>query len=419
MDAPMADGLTSMIFYDSNLTDGVGLDSSAGMAIPDVGTLSTINVSISSLIGQLTTATGFSFGSGSAGSALLSVNAEQEFSVSISDGLGRTVMVAQAQPVAQSANLQAVTWSFSIYDNTFNIGSPKFVAETRSMDALGNIVRSRSDGSGRTLQTVDALGNISTASYDASSNVVSARDPNLVGYDGVYDALSRMTSRTDTFGITTSATYDLGGNVVTSVDGKGNSTTRQYDAADRLMVVVDRLAGQTLYGMDLASNRTSVVDAEGQVTSYTYNDRGLRASETLPDHVGGSTVGTPGYGIVEFTYDPAGRMLRKTDQTGATVTMNYDLASRMTQRDYRTAANSPSGTIADSDTFQFDAASRITSATSGRYVNTVSMSYDPTGRLATEGLTITGQTYTTTREYDSPNRIKKYIYPDGTQVERT
>ncbi len=51
--------------------------------------------------------------------------------------------------------------------------------------------------------------------------------------------------------------------------------------------------------------------------------------------------------------------------------------------------------------------------------NSVSMSYDPKGRLATEGLTIAGQTYTTTREYDVVNRIKKYIYPDGTQVERT
>ncbi len=85
----------------------------------------------------------------------------------------------------------------------------------------------------------------------------------------------------------------------------------------------------------------------------------------------------------------------------------------------RTAANSPSGTITDSDTFLFDAANPMTFATSGRYVNSVSMSYGSTGRLATEGLTIAGQTYSTTREYDTLNRINKYIYPDGTQVERT
>jgi len=99
--------------------------------------------------------------------------------------------------------------------------------------------------------------------------------------------------------------------------------------------------------------------------------------------------------------------------------MNYNMASQMHQRDYRTLANSPSGTIADSDEFDFDQAGRMTSALSQRYSNLVSMSYDFAGRLATESLDIANQTYTVTREYDQLNRIKKYLYPDGTPVERT
>jgi YD repeat-containing protein len=98
----------------------------------------------------------------------------------------------------------------------------------------------------------------------------------------------------------------------------------------------------------------SLTDAENQTTSYTYDARGLKLAETYPDHTGGSTVGQTGYGIVTFVYDNAGRVLRKQDQLGVTLTHSYDLAGRMTRRDYRTAANSPSGTIADSNTFTFD-----------------------------------------------------------------
>ena len=66
----------------------------------------------------------------------------------------------------------------------------------------------------------------------------------------------------------------------------------------------------------------------------------------------------------------------------------------MTSRDYRTLANSPSGTIADTDSFTFDRAGRMLTAVSGRYTNTVTIPFDPVGRKATESLTIAGQTYT-------------------------
>jgi len=104
---------------------------------------------------------------------------------------------------------------------------------------------------------------------------------------------------------------------------------------------------------------------------------------------------------VTFTNDDAGRVTRKQDQTGDTVTYNYDLAGRLTKRDYRTLANSPSGTIADSDTFSYDSSGRMLTAVSGRYVNTVAYTYDNAGRKKTEGLTISGQTYTTTTNYNT------------------
>jgi RHS repeat-associated protein len=182
---------------------------------------------------------------------------------------------------------------------------------------------------------------------------------------------------------------------------------------------VHRISAATTFTYTPLGQLASLTDAENQTTSYTYDARGLKLTETYPDHTGGSTVGQTGYGIVTFVYDNAGRVLRKQDQLGVTLTHSYDLAGRMTRRDYRTAANSPSGTIADSDTFTFDRASRMRTAVNGRYTNTVTYTFDPVGRKATEALTISARTYTTRQAYNARNELTTITYPDNTTSTRS
>ena len=91
----------------------------------------------------------------------------------------------------------------------------------------------------------------------------------------------------------------------------------------------------------------------------------------------------------------------------------------MTSRNYRTAANSPTGTIADTDTFTFDRAGRMLTAVSGRYSNTVTYTFDPASRKASEALTISSQTYTIGTEYNTRNELTKYTLPDNSTSERT
>ena len=180
----------------------------------------------------------------------------------------------------------------------------------------------------------------------------------------------------------------------------------------------DRLAGITNYAYN-CFQLVSITDAEGQTTAYEYNDLGQQTKETYPDRTPGSTSWTLTYGIVEFAYDPAERMFRKTDQLGDTVTMNFNLASQMTRRDYRTKANSPSGTITDRDTFSFDRSGRMLTGVSGRYTNTVTNVFDALGQHKEEKLTIAGQTYAVGYDYDALGRRFKTTYPDATTVERT
>ena len=220
-------------------------------------------------------------------------------------------------------------------------------------------------------------------------------------------------------GETVATTYDRAGNVKTVTDAKSHTTTSSYDARGRLATRTNRLSGSTIWTFDANGNLLTLRDAETQTTAYEYDVRNLKTKETYPDHVSGSGVGTAGYGIVEFAYDPARRLERKTDQLGDTVTYVFDKAGRLTQRDYRTQANSPSGTISDSDVFTYDLASRMLTATSGRYSNTLTQTYDVIGRMKTEALTYAGQTYTVARDFDSVSRLSRLTYPDGSLVDRT
>ena len=80
---------------------------------------------------------------------------------------------------------------------------------------------------------------------------------------------------------------------------------------------------------------------------------------------------------------PARKQRSRNASQAAVRTVRSFWLGRMTSRNYRTAANSPSGTIADTDTFTFDRSGRMLSAVSGRYTNTVAYTFDPAGRRQT------------------------------------
>lgn len=417
-----ANGLTTQYLYDNNLSDGVGLDSTGGVSYTKMAGTGTSSVSLSSALTKLAATqvnggAGTSFDSGSPGAATVVINAEDEVSFTIIDAAGRTVMSGQLDNYNGMANA-LLTWSSHLHDTITNVSGFGDCLETRSIDALGKATKSLTDGAGRTIQVIDQLAKVTSFTYDSAGNQLSVRDPNNVGEDVVYDELGRPGLTTDTTSDTTNSTYDKAGNRLTATDGKSQSTSYVYDARGRQKSQTDRLSGTTSFTYLDTGQLASLKDAENQTTSYTYDDAGKKLTETYPDHSGG-TPGSSTYGIVTFTNDDAGRVLRKQDQSGDTVTHTYDLAGRMTQRDYRTAANSPSGTIADSDTFTYDAASRLLTAVSGRYSNTVTHTYDTAGRKKTEALTISGQTYTITSGYNNRGELTSLTYPDSTAVTRS
>ena len=170
---------------------------------------------------------------------MVSINAEHKLSVSISDAAGRGVMSAQIEPYDGTTPNALITWSCRQHDAVVNVTGFGNCLESRSIDALGNVTKSRSDGAGRTLESEDAGGHVSTASYDAGGNVKQSRDPNGVGFDAVYDELGRQTQSTDTQGDTTKTVYNKAGQPVEQEDAKQNKTLTAYDARGRRQDVTD------------------------------------------------------------------------------------------------------------------------------------------------------------------------------------
>jgi len=361
---------------------------------------------------------GITFAAGTPGTAVVSINAENEVSFSISDARGRSLMSGIVS-VEQASSL--LSWSCNVPDTTETIDSKVYLCSL-SVDALGNTTKSRSNGLGHTLQSVDQDGNVSTVQYDAGGNSIVSRDPNNVGQDCVYDQLGRRTSCTDTVGSVTASGYDKAGQQITATDAKNKVTHYAFDARGRRWKETDRLTYPTEWSFDAAGNLLSLKDAENQITSYGYNDAGQRTTEQYPDHVSGATIGQPGYGIITFGYDPLGRRITKQDQQGDVTSYNFDMTGRMLTRGYVGWTSSPSTSPLagqqDTDTFTYDRAGRMLSGVKGRYNNTVTFSYDDRGQQIQETLTTHGQTYTVGYQKNVLGQTTQLQYPDGSLVDR-
>ncbi len=388
-----ADGLTSRSQYDEHLTDNSGLNQQFSQHL-----------------------TGLVLGPDIDGSARLVTNPAGERALAISDGVHRSFRAVQLD-----ANGAALTSNTQTYDALVTVANYGDVLETSSANALGHTNRSRSDGAGRSIQSVDAANFVTNVKSDANGNRLSVRDPNNVGQDCVFDALNRDNQCADTQelldNVNRRKSFNLAGQVVQEIDAKNKTTSHVYDARGRKATTTDRINATTVWSYDAVSNETSMTDAENQTTSYGYDALNRRITIQWPDHVAGTNPGDQHYGIQATAYDPASRATVKTAQNGDTITLVYDLAARMLRREYRTQANSPSGAIADQDTFTYDAVGRMLTAIKGRYANTVTFTYAD-GRKATETLTIFGQTYAVGYGYDAAGKENTLTYPDGTVVNR-
>ncbi len=169
-------GLTTTYAYDDNLTDTTGLDATFSAHLA-----------------------GLSLGADSDGAAVLTTNPAGERTLAIRDGLGRGV-----RSVVLDLSNTALVSHTSTFDTVVNVSGYGDVLETASANTLGHTNKSRTDGAGRTMQSLDATGAITAFVYNANGQRLSVRDPNNVGQDCTYgktkDGKTKLNGKTKVSG---------------------------------------------------------------------------------------------------------------------------------------------------------------------------------------------------------------------------
>lgn len=288
---------------------------------------------------------------------------------------------------------------------------------------------------GQLMEVTDPLGNKTSYDYDAVGHLISVVDPlgnaaggvpteHTTGY--TYDKEDRLrfvTQPAPTAGgapLVSETRYDEVGKPVVRIDANGQVTTYAYDERNSLFQVKESPnvwtnpasppAGviTTDYTYDSGGNVTRVTRAKGdgtyeRATDYAYDGRGLARQETQYP----AWPSTSGPLVASTAFDPTGNLLTSVDPLGQTTTFAHDAHNRLTGINYSDAGTPDAA-------YGYDAHGARTSMTDG--TGATSYTYDEADRLIT--VTSPGPK-TVGYRYDLDGNRTKLIYPDATAVTYT
>jgi RHS repeat-associated protein len=281
--------------------------------------------------------------------------------------------------------------------------------------------------------------------YDPAGRLTEVDDYNSNNgfYYFSYDNINRLISTTTNYAYTSLSPftvqygYDAASNRVSMTDPQGTVTTYGYDQLNRLASLSNSWAGSFGFSYDALSRRTQLARPNGINTNYSYDN--LSHLLSVLHQSGSVTLDGENY-----TYDPAGNRLSKTDLY-ANVTSNYtyDAIYQLTQvtqgtsttesytydivgnrlsslgvspYQYNTSnelTSTPSGSYSydhngnmlnrpDGTQFSWDYENRLSQAVLPSNGGTVTFKYDPFGRRIQK----TSPTATSIFVYDGPNLIE-------------
>jgi len=259
------------------------------------------------------------------------------------DGLGNAVAMAYDN----AYNLTSITdpsglSSIYSYDAKGNL--------VRSTDALGSVTRFTYSGTYNQLASVtDAKGNVTSYAYESDGDLACITYADGSRESWTYDSTGQPTAWTNRRGNATSGdpndhviayTYDADGHLLSKTYADGSHADFTYDTRGNLRTATDAI-GTTTFTYDPVTDRLMRIDYPGGLwLEFTYNATGQRESSL--DQTGHRLIyhyddvgrldfieNESSVREVDYDYDTAGRLDRKTLGNGVYTTYEYDHAGQL------------------------------------------------------------------------------------------
>ncbi len=226
------------------------------------------------------------------------------------------------------------------------------------------------DNSNHLVQTIDALGNSTTNEFNALGNQIATLDSFGNRTEFIYNSRGELIRTIFADATTIQNNFDTNGNLIKSTDQLGRETSFQYDELNRLTKTIapDLTQTQTIYS--LGGKTVANIDENGNRVESVYDAVGRKIQTILPEVEYGvsGTLLTP---TLTNAYNQKGELVSVTDANGNITSFEYDDLGRQIKT-----------TFADSSFTQkaYDAISRVQSTTDERGLVTLN-EYDDHGRL--------------------------------------
>lgn len=182
---------------------------------------------------------------------------------------------------------------------------------THTVTAVNRVTTYRYDRYGRADSTTIPGGAVMTVSLDSLNRTRSSRGPNGVHVTYAFDSLSHVRSITDAKGQTYQYTHNPLGWLVTQINADTNHTLSArtdsffYSAAGLVTKHRDRNAQATTMTYDSLGRVLTLTLADGRVTKYGYDPKGLFQTDSNAASIDTIKTDTAGLVTTEFTKQSA------------------------------------------------------------------------------------------------------------------
>ena len=337
--------------------------------------------------------------------------------VTFADGFGRVIQTREERMLNGSSSVSVVANGRNDYDAFGRIVKSYYPA---AVNGLNSFAHAQSSEKGITTEydTLDRLlsetypdGNGMERSYSAANHLLetTVTDPNghsrKVRTDGSGKTVNTVRYDNNNTAITTTFTYDGIGRLTDVCDAGGNHTLSEYDMGDRRISVTHPATGTTTFTYDVMGNMTGKTTAANEHITYTY-DRGRLTNITYPNHPANNVAcyygdnseqngrkgrlafRDDGSGGIEYEYDNMGNV-KATLRT--LIIPGHGQATFRTEWIYDNFGKLLRMTYPDNDvvTYRYNACGDLTKIFKGVYENTSprtyvsAVSYDAFGRRST------------------------------------